>query len=229
MPALHAEGICKTYESGQTFVQALTNVGLSIHAGSMVALLGPSGSGKSTLIKALGLVSPPDSGRIWIEDRLVVDGTNTFGDLCDVRRKKLGFVFQRANLIPFLTAQQNVQIAGEIADARHPSKRAEELLRYLEVAHRAGSFPRELSGGEQQRVAVARALANGPALVLADEPTAALDGPRGRSVMELFRRVAREQTAAVLVVTHDHRTLDLFDELHEMEDGRLKPRRAQTA
>jgi putative ABC transport system ATP-binding protein len=228
VPALHAEGIYKSYESGQTFVQALTNVCLSIHAGTMVALLGPSGSGKSTLIKALGLVSPPDNGRIWIEDQLVVDGANVFGDLRHVRRKKLGFVFQRANLIPFLTAKQNVQIAGDIADAPNPGTRADELLRYLEVGHRAGSFPRQLSGGEQQRVAVARALANSPALVLADEPTAALDGTRGRAVMELFRRVARDQNAAVLVVTHDHRTLDLFDELHEMEDGRLKPRGTRT-
>jgi putative ABC transport system ATP-binding protein len=225
MPALRAENICKAYESGDTFVQALINVGLSVHSGTMVALLGPSGSGKSTLVKALGLVSQPDAGRIWIDDRLVVDGANVFGDLREVRRKKLGFVFQRANLIPFLTARQNVQIAGEIAGARNPAARADELMRYLEVGHRASSFPRELSGGEQQRVAVARALANSPALILADEPTAALDGTRGRSVMELFRRVAREQNAAVLVVTHDTRTLNLFDELHEMEDGRLKPRR----
>lgn len=224
MPALRAESICKTYESGNTFVQALNNVALTVDAGTMVALLGPSGSGKSTLVKALGLVSAPDSGRIWIDDRLVLDGPHVFEDLREVRRKKLGFVFQRANLIPFLTARQNVEIVGEIAGAPAPARKADELLRYLDIAHRAHSFPRELSGGEQQRVAVARALANSPTLIVADEPTAALDGTRGRAVMELFQRVAREQRAAVIIVTHDHRTLGFFDEIHEMEDGRLKPK-----
>jgi putative ABC transport system ATP-binding protein len=139
----------------------------------------------------------------------------------DLRRSFLGFVFQRPNLIPFLTARQNVSIAAEIGGAADPGARADELLAYLDVAHRGGALPETLSGGEQQRVAIARALANRPSLVLADEPTAALDKARGRAVMELFRRVARDQGTAVLVVTHDHRTLDVFDRLHEMEDGRI--------
>ncbi len=138
-----------------------------------------------------------------------------------LRREHLGFVFQKANLIPFLTARQNVEIACEIGGDADPRRRAHELLDYLDVGHRAASLPDTLSGGEQQRVAIARALANRPSLILADEPTAALDKQRGRAVMELFRTVAHEQGAAVLVVTHDHRTLEAFDVRFEMEDGRL--------
>jgi putative ABC transport system ATP-binding protein len=132
-------------------------------------------------------------------------------------------VFQKANLVSFLNARENVQIACEIGGTVAPRHRALELLDYLGVGHRADAFPETLSGGEQQRVAIARALANRPSLILADEPTAALDKARGRNVMELFARVAHEQGAAVLVVTHDHRALDLFDVTYEMEDGRIGP------
>ena len=148
-------------------------------------------------------------------------------DLAGFRRRHLVFFFQKANLIPFLTALQNVQIAMEINDvpAREARSRAAELLEYLGVADRAGNLPDALSGGQQQRVAVARALANDPSLILADEPTAALDSQRGRQVMELFRQVAHERGAGVIVVTHDHRSLDVFDRYLEMEDGRLKEQR----
>lgn len=221
--ALRAEGLQKSYGEGQTLVRALVDVSLALASGKVVALLGPSGAGKSTLIKALGLVSLPDEGRIWMGGRLVVDEGEATAPIGDLRRSFLGFVFQKPNLVPFLTAQQNVEIACEIGGEADPPSRARELLSYLDIAHRAASLPDTLSGGEQQRVAIARSLANHPSLVLADEPTAALDKQRGRAVMELFRRVAHEQGTAVLVVTHDHRTLDVFDELHEMEDGRLGP------
>ena len=133
-------------------------------------------------------------------------------------------LFQKANLIPFLSAVENVQVALEINDAtpRAAHKRAMELLDYLGVADRAQNLPDALSGGQQQRVAVARARANEPSLILADEPTAALDSHRGRQVMELFRKVAHERGAAVLVVTHDQRSLDVFDRTYEMEDGELR-------
>jgi putative ABC transport system ATP-binding protein len=134
----------------------------------------------------------------------------------------LGFVFQKANLTSFLTARENVEIACELSGRPHGRRRATELLGYLDVAHRQDAFPEMLSGGEQQRVAIARALANEPFLILADEPTAALDSTRSRVVMELFRKVAHERGAAVLVVTHDHRALDVFDVLYEMEDGRIR-------
>jgi putative ABC transport system ATP-binding protein len=221
MEALRSEHLFKTYGAGPTLVRALDDVSLTLDRGAVVALLGPSGAGKSTLIKALGLVSLPDRGRIWMNGELVVDAGKPTAEVRDLRRSFLGFVFQRPNLIPFLTARQNVSIAAEIGGAADPGARADELLAYLDVAHRKGALPETLSGGEQQRVAIARALANHPSLVLADEPTAALDKERGRAVMELFRRVARDQGTAVLVVTHDHRTLDVFDRLHEMEDGRI--------
>ncbi|MBN2107754.1 MAG: ATP-binding cassette domain-containing protein, partial [Deltaproteobacteria bacterium] len=140
------------------------------------------------------------------------------------RRTHIGYIFQKSNLIPFLTALENVQVALEI-NSLGPARaraRALELLEYLGVADRAGNYPSMLSGGQQQRVAVARALANRPAVILADEPTAALDSHRGRQVMELFRKVAHEQEGAVIVVTHDHRALDVFDTIHEMEDGLLR-------
>jgi putative ABC transport system ATP-binding protein len=221
--AVRTERIGKTFGRGATEVHALRDVDLTLARGTVVALLGPSGSGKSTLIKAVGLVSPPDRGTISFEGRPVVRDGAPLVDFATLRRRHLGFVFQKANLVSFLTARENVEIACDIAGTAQPRRRADELLAYLELTSRAGSYPEQLSGGEQQRVAVARALANRPALILADEPTAALDRARGRGVMELFRTVAHEQGTAVLVVTHDHRALDVFDVLFSMEDGRLSP------
>ena len=223
-PGVEATHLTKVYGHGNTEVVAVRDVTLRVAHGEIVALLGPSGAGKSTLLTAMALINPPTSGQIHIGGRLVMDGPRALVDLRTFRRKHLGFVFQRANLIPFLNARENVQVALEINDvpSRPARQRSMELLEYLGVDHRAGNLPDALSGGEQQRVAVARALANNPSLILADEPTAALDRQRGRQVMELFARVARERRAAVLVVTHDHRALDVFDRTLEMEDGRLR-------
>ncbi len=225
-PAVEAVGLSKIYGSGNTEVVALHEVSLRLEPGEVVALLGPSGAGKSTLLSALGLINPPTAGRIAIGGVPVVDGDRVLTNLARFRRQHLGFVFQKANLIPFLSALQNVQVALEINDVpgRAACRRAMELLDYLGVADRAKNLPTALSGGQQQRVAVARALANQPSLLLADEPTAALDGARGRQVMELFGKVAHERGAGVMVVTHDHRALDVFDRVLEMEDGRLRPR-----
>ncbi len=224
-PAIVAENLTKVYGRGNTEVVAMKNVSLTVARGEVIALLGPSGAGKSTLLTAIGLINPPTSGRIHIRGELVLDADQAQVDLRQFRRRHLGFVFQKANLIPFLTALENVQVALEINDAtpRAARARALELLDYLGVRDRANNLPAELSGGQQQRVAVARALANEPGLLLADEPTAALDSHRGRQVMELFRKVAHERGAAVLVVTHDHRSLDVFDKTYEMEDGELRP------
>jgi putative ABC transport system ATP-binding protein len=222
--AVRAVGLKKTYGTGEAAVVALDDVSLSIARGTVAALLGPSGSGKSTLIKALGFVSPADTGEVLFEGRPVVKDGVPLADLAKLRRQHLGFVFQKANLTSFLTARENVEIASEFGGKDHGRRRARELLEYLDVVHREHSYPETLSGGEQQRVAIARALANEPSLILADEPTAALDSVRSRNVMELFRKVAHERGAAVLVVTHDHRALDVFDVLYEMEDGRIRPR-----
>lgn len=220
--AVRAVALSKTYGSGSSEVKALDDVSLTLAKGTVAALLGPSGSGKSTLIKALGFVSPADTGEVFFEGRLVVKDGKPLADLAYLRRRHLGFVFQKANLTSFLTARENIEIACEFGDKTDGKKRARELLEYLEVSGREHSYPEMLSGGEQQRVAIARALANEPSLILADEPTAALDSVRSRSVMELFRRVAHERGAAVLVVTHDHRALEVFDALYEMEDGKLR-------
>jgi putative ABC transport system ATP-binding protein len=225
-PAIVAESLTKVYGRGNTEVVAMKNVSLRVARGEVIALLGPSGAGKSTLLTAVGLINPPTSGRIHIGGELVMDADQPKVDLRTFRRRHLGFVFQKANLIPFLSAVENVQVALEINDTspRQARQRAMALLDYLGVADRAGNLPDALSGGQQQRVAVARALANEPNLILADEPTAALDSHRGRQVMDLFRKVAHERGAAVMVVTHDHRALDVFDRHLEMEDGELKPK-----
>lgn len=223
-PAIEAFNLTKIYGSGNTEVIAMNDVSLRVERGEVVALLGPSGAGKSTLLTAVGLINSPTRGRIVIGGVPVLDADRPLVDLRSFRRQHLGFVFQKANLIPFLTAIENVQVALEINDLgpRAARQRAFELLDYLGVGDRARNRPDALSGGQQQRVAVARALANHPNLILADEPTAALDSHRGRQVMELFRKVAHEQGAGVIVVTHDHRALDVFDRTVEMEDGRLR-------
>ncbi|MFO1439836.1 MAG: ABC transporter ATP-binding protein [Verrucomicrobiaceae bacterium] len=222
-PAVEVQNLRKVYGRGRTEVIAVRDASLTLARGEVVGLLGPSGSGKSTLLTAIALINPPTTGRVIIDGTPVLDGPRALVDLRTFRRQHLGFVFQKANLIPFLTALENVQIALEVNDTSSGKarQRAMELLDYLDIGPRAHNLPVALSGGEQQRVAVARALANKPGLILADEPTAALDSQRGRQVMELFAKVAREQNAGVIVVTHDHRTLDVFDRILEMEDGGL--------
>ena len=224
-PAVEAIGLTKIYGAGNTEVVAMQNATMQLARGEVVALLGPSGAGKSTFLTAVGLINPPTSGRIVIGGTPVLDGPQALVDLRSFRRQHLGFVFQKANLIPFLNAVENVAVAMEINDVSPSAarKRALQLLDYLGVADRADNLPDALSGGQQQRVAVARALANEPSLILADEPTAALDSHRGRQVMELFRKVAHEHGSAVIVVTHDHRALDVFDRTYAMEDGELRP------
>ncbi len=225
-PAIEVSNLRKTYGSGHTEVVAVKDATLQIRRGEVVGLFGPSGSGKSTLLTAMALINPPTSGRIVIGGRPVMDGPRALVDARSFRRQNIGFVFQKPNLIPFLTALENVQVALEINDT--PAKKAREkaldLLDYLSVRPRACNLPDALSGGEQQRIAVARALANDPGLILADEPTASLDSALGRQVMELFAKVAHEKRAGVLVVTHDARTLDVFDRILDVEDGRIRMR-----
>ena len=225
-PVLQLRDVSKVYGSGDTAVAAVSHACAAVHPGQMVALLGPSGSGKSTLLLMAGLLEAPTSGAILLHGRLAHGLDAAIADARAFRRQHIGFVFQKPNLIPFLSAAENVQLALEINDvpAAQAQRRTHELLSYLEVAHRRDNLPSQLSGGEQQRVAIARAMANQPLLLLADEPTAALDSKRGRQVMSLFKQVARDLSAAVLVVTHDHRSLDLFDRILQMDDGHLSER-----
>jgi len=225
-PAVAVTHLRKVYGSGHTEVVAVRDVSMHVARGEIVGMLGPSGAGKSTLLTAIALINPPTSGQITIGGTPVLDGPQALVGLRAFRRQHLGFVFQKANLIPFLSALENVQIALEINDTAPQAarQRAQQLLDDLGVGPRAHNLPDALSGGEQQRVAVARALANEPNLVLADEPTAALDSRLGRQVMELFAQIAHERRAGVIVVTHDHRTLDVFDRILDVEDGMIRSR-----
>lgn len=226
-PAIEAHDLTKVYGSGNTEVVAVRNASMTVRRGEVVALLGPSGSGKSTFLTAVGLINPPTSGRVSIGGHPVLDGPYALTSLPAFRRRHVGFVFQKSNLIPFLNARENVQIALELNDSSPRAARlhALELLEELGVRDQAENLPSMLSGGQQQRVAVARALANRPSILLADEPTAALDSQRGRQVVELFARLARERGTGVIVVTHDQRALNVFDTIYEMEDGILSRQR----
>jgi putative ABC transport system ATP-binding protein len=219
--AIETMSVTKIYGSENTEVVAMRDACMQVKKGEVVALLGPSGSGKSTFLTAVGLINPPTTGQVIIGGKLVLDGPVAKTNLRSFRRHHIGFVFQKSNLIPFLSAVENIQVAMELSgeSSREARRRSLELMDYLGVADRADNLPTALSGGQQQRIAVARALANHPSVILADEPTAALDGERGRQVMELFSKVAHEQDAGVIVVTHDHRALDVFDTIYEMEDG----------
>lgn len=222
-PVLSVRNATRIYESGDTEVRALDGVSLDIAPGEVVGILGPSGSGKSTLLLIAGLLEPPSQGEVRINGALVSHPDAQLDQLRNFRRGNIGFVFQKANLIPFLSAVENVALALEIDDvpARAAHLHSTRLLAALDLGHRVDNLPSRLSGGEQQRVAIARAIANEPALLLADEPTAALDSVRGRQVISLFRRIADERGAGVAVVTHDPRSLDLFDRTVELAHGRI--------
>ncbi len=221
MEVVHVENLTKVYGSGETAVNALRGASVVARKGELVAILGPSGSGKTTLLTSMAGIIEPTSGRI------IIGGTTTYSDgwrtrdLSRFRREHLGFIFQAHNLIPFLTARENVLVALQIQGTKgaRAVRIAQELLDYLGVGDRQGHLPEQLSGGEQQRVAIARALANGPQVILADEPTAALDTERGRSVMALFRRIAREKGSAIICVTHDRRMIEGFDHIYHVKDG----------
>jgi putative ABC transport system ATP-binding protein len=215
--------VSKSFGSGEQAVHALKATTFSVEAGELAALLGPSGSGKSTLLLCISLILEPSAGRIVMNAREVYNNGWTGIDVRRFRRENIGFIFQSHNLIPFLTAQENVALVAQLngASRRDAARRAHELLGYLEIAHRAASLPANLSGGEQQRVAIGRALANQPPLILADEPTAALDTDRGNKVMALLRKIARERGAAVITVTHDRRMIEGFDTVYYLNDGVL--------
>lgn len=215
--------VAKHYGEGETRVEALRSVDLQVHAGEVIALLGPSGSGKTTLLNIIGCILEPSSGQLHLDGDLVYDGKWLLTDLRRLRLDKIGFIFQAHNLLPFLNARENVSLVLDLAGkpAAEGMARAMELLEYLEVAHRSTVKPALLSGGEAQRIAIARALANKPRIILADEPTAALDSKRAQLVMDLMRKLAVEQEACIITVTHDEKIFDRFDRLIHLRDGRL--------
>ena len=216
--------IDKHFGEGPTRVDALRGVTLAVMAGQVVGLRGPSGSGKTTALNVIGCIVEPSSGLLRLEGQTVYDGRWLRRDLRRLRLEKIGFIFQYHNLLPFLSSTDNVAVvlhlAGYSADVAR--RRAVELLDYLEIGHRKAALPAQLSGGEAQRVAIARALANRPRIILADEPTAALDSQRAQIVMDLLRRVATEQHAAIITVTHDEKIFERFDHIFQLRDGVLE-------
>ena len=224
MEVLRIEGLSKIFGSGRLEVRALEDINLSVSQGDLVALLGPSGSGKTTLLLCISLILEPTRGKILFDGETIYQKNGWVSvDIRRLRREKIGFIFQSRNLIPFLTARQNVLLPLSLVGLKgeKAESRVKELLEYMEIADRADYLPAILSGGEQQRVAIARALANKPKLILADEPTAALDTARGMRVMEMLKKVATENQSAVIVVTHDIRMTEGFDYVYHLKDGRI--------
>jgi putative ABC transport system ATP-binding protein len=219
---IRIEGLRKRYGHGATAVEALKNVNMTVAPGEVVGLIGPSGSGKSTLLKCLGAVTDPTAGRMTLGGQIIFDGAWRLSDRRALRRDRIGFVFQAPYLIPFLDVTDNVALLPMLAGRSNPEARARavELLKALDVGHRATAQPAELSGGEQQRVSIARALANRPPVILADEPTAPLDSERALAVVRILQQMALQYRTAIIVVTHDEKIIPTFRRLYQIRDGR---------
>ena len=216
------EGLRKVYGQGDTAVEALKDINMHVRPGEVVGLVGPSGSGKSTLLKCLGAIIEPTNGRMQLNSDVIYDDGWKVKDLRALRRDRIGFVFQAPYLIPFLNVIDNVALLPMLAgvpnaDAR---RRAVEILQALDVGHRAQAQPSQLSGGEQQRVSIARALVNRPPVILADEPTAPLDSERALSIVRILNRMARQAQTAIIVVTHDEKIIPTFKRIYQIRDGR---------
>jgi putative ABC transport system ATP-binding protein len=219
---IRIEGLSKRYGSGDTAVDALKDVNMLVAPGEVVGLIGPSGSGKSTLLKCLGAVIEPSAGRMILGGKVIYDQAWKITDLRALRRDSIGFVFQAPYLLPFLDVTDNVALLPMLAGRPNAQARARalELLNALDVGHRARAQPSELSGGEQQRVSIARALANQPPVILADEPTAPLDSERALSVMRILNQMAVQQRTAIIVVTHDEKIIPTFKRIYHIRDGK---------
>jgi putative ABC transport system ATP-binding protein len=216
---LEATNVVKELGEGAGKVRALKGISLSLNSGELTLLMGPSGSGKTTLLSILGCILTPTSGTVRIGDE-PLDGLDA-EQLARLRRRHIGFVFQSYNLFPTLTAFENVRLALDVrgADYAEAVIKGEAALKSVGLVHKLRSYPRNLSRGEQQRVAVARALAAAPSVILADEPTAALDSENGQTVMSLLAQIAEDTRYAVLAVTHDPHTMGYADRIICIEDG----------
>ena len=218
---IRIEGLSKRYGQGDTAVDALKRVDMSVAPGEVVGLIGPSGSGKTTLLKCLGAIIEPSTGRMTLGNAIIYDNKWKIKDLRALRRDKIGFVFQAPYLIPFLNVTDNIALLPMLAGQsnREARKQAMELLEALDVGHRAKAMPSQLSGGEQQRVAIARGLVNRPPVILADEPTAPLDSERALAVIRILNDMARKFETAIIVVTHDEKIIPTFKRIYNIRDG----------
>lgn len=218
--AINVQNLSKSFGKGENLVKVIENASFEINKGELVALIAPSGAGKTTLLMMIGCVLEPTSGEIWLGEERVYHDKWLAKDTRKIRREKIGFIFQAHYLIPFLNVIENITLLPQTnkVSQEEAHKKAMELLEYLEIADKAYSMPSQLSGGQNQRVAIARALANNPEIILADEPTAALDAKRSISVIQMLKKIAVEQNVAIITVTHDERILPYFDRIMKIEN-----------
>ncbi|OGR23210.1 MAG: ABC transporter [Desulfobacterales bacterium RIFOXYA12_FULL_46_15] len=218
---IHIEMLQKRYGSGDTAVDALKRIDMQVDPGEVIGLIGPSGSGKSTLLKCLGAVIEPTAGRMTLGGQVIYDNGWKVNDLRALRRDRIGFIFQAPYLIPFLDVTDNVALLPMLAGQSNSEARAKarDLLKALDVDHRARAMPSHLSGGEQQRVAIARGLVNRPPVILADEPTAPLDSERALAVIRILNDMADKFETAIIVVTHDEKIIPTFKRIYHIRDG----------
>ncbi len=217
MSFLKFKNVTKEYESGDTVIKALDNVDFELDKGEFIVILGPSGSGKSTLLNLLGGMDFVTSGEIDVNGRKITNMTSQ--DLTMYRRNEIGFVFQFYNILPNLTAYENVDMAHRLCESRIPAK---EAIKAVGLSARADNFPAQLSGGEQQRVSIARALSKNPSVMLCDEPTGALDSVTGKIVLKILKQLVKDYNTTVIVVTHNAAIADIAGTVIKLKDGKIE-------
>lgn len=221
--SIKVENLVKEFGQGESLLRVIDGASFSVNKGELVALIAPSGAGKTTLLMMIGCVEEPTSGRIYLGEEKVYDNKWLTNETRKIRREKIGFIFQAHYLIPFLSVIENVTLLPQtngISKADADAK-AMELLNYFDIGDKANAMPSELSGGQNQRVAIARALANHPEIILADEPTAALDLSRSVDVVKMLKKIAIDQNVAVIMVTHDEAMLPLCDRILKIENKKV--------
>ncbi|MCU5683696.1 ABC transporter ATP-binding protein [Bacillus wiedmannii] len=218
---LKLDKVSKVYGEGNTEVTALHPMSLNVKAGEFIGIVGPSGSGKSTLLSIAGALLSPSKGDIYIREQNITKLSEK--EMTDIRLKKIGFIFQFANLVPYLNVKEQLLYIAKLKkeNKQESEKRADHLLAAFGLGERKNHYPNQLSGGEKQRVAIARAFMNNPDLILADEPTASLDSKRAREVVEMMKREVKESQKAAIMITHDERMLDVCDRILTLRDGKL--------
>ena len=221
--AIKVEALNKSFGKGDGFVDVIQDTSFTVNKGELIALVAPSGAGKTTLLMMLGCVDAPTSGSIWLGDEKVFENGWLTKETRKIRREKIGFIFQAHYLIPFLNIIDNLTLlpqANKTEDSVSKAK-ARELLHYFDIAEKEKAMPSQLSGGQNQRVAIARALMNNPEIILADEPTAALDMERSIDVVKMLKKIAFEQKVAIIMVTHDERMLQYCDGILKIENRKV--------
>jgi putative ABC transport system ATP-binding protein len=221
--SIKVEDLVKKFGKGENEITVIDGASFSVYKGELVALIAPSGAGKTTLLMMIGCVEEPTSGRIYLGEEKVYDNRWLTKETRKIRREKIGFIFQAHYLIPFLNVIENVTLLPQVngKTKKEAEKIAMDLLNYFDIGDKAKAMPSELSGGQNQRVAIARALANKPEIILADEPTAALDTTRSVNVVKMLKKIAVDQNVAVIMVTHDEAMLPLCDRILKIENKKV--------